>query len=205
MFLDGINNKPKYVDKNYNPYNISTEEFLKIYLKMLELQDPTEPLNVKDMIQQNYQLQQISFLTRLEQTMKTLTQNQVLNYITQASFLIGKKVVFKTDTITNTDKSYVLISPESYQGVQISIVDKDTGKTVKSYKTDLKEGLNELDVSDLPVGNYTVEVTYNGQLIDKVLLGEETVVNYISLAGNEPVLGTSSGEKPLKDVIYVST
>jgi flagellar hook assembly protein FlgD len=203
MLLDGINNKLRYVDKNYNPYNISTEKFLSIYLKMLELQDPTEPLNIKDMIQQNYQLQQISFLTRLEQTMKTLTQNQILNYITQSAFLIGKKAVFKTETITNPSQNYVLISPEDYTNVEVSIVDTDSGKVVKTFKTDLKEGLNDLDLSDLPLGNYTVQVSYNGQNLDKVILGEEATVNYVSLAGEQPVLGTSTGEKLLSDIVYI--
>jgi flagellar hook assembly protein FlgD len=205
MFLDGINSKPKYVDKNYDPYNISTEKFLKIYLKMLELQDPTEPLDVKDMIQQNYQLQQISFLTNLEQTMKSLAQNQMLNYITQSSFLIGKKAVFNVDTIEDVSQKYVLISPDNYNNVQISIIDTDSGKVVKSYQADLKEGINELDLSNLTAGNYRVQVSYNGQNLNDIILGVEAIVNYVSLAGNEPVLGTSAGEKPLKDVIYVST
>jgi len=205
MLLDGINSKPKYVDKDYNPYNISTEDFLKIYLKMLELQDPTEPLDVKDMIQENYQLQQISFLTNLEQTMKTLTQNQMLNYITQSAFLIGKNAVFKTDTIDDVTQQYVLIAPQNYSNVEVSILDSTTGKVVKSYTTNLKEGLNTLDLTNLPAGTYKVQVSYNGQNLNDVILGVESVVNYVSLVGNEPVLGTSAGEKPLKDVVYIST
>jgi len=205
MLLDGINSKPKYVDKDYNPYNISTEDFLKIYLKMLELQDPTEPLDVKDMIQENYQLQQISFLTNLEQTMKTLTQNQMLNYITQSAFLIGKNAVFKTDTIDDVTQQYVLIAPQNYSNVEVSILDSTTGKVVKSYTTNLKEGLNTLDLTNLPAGTYKVQVSYNGQNLNDVILGVESVVNYVSLVGNEPVLGTSAGEKPLRDVVYIST
>jgi len=205
MVLDGINSRPRYVDRDYNPYNISTEDFLKIYLKMLELQDPTEPLDVKDMIQENYQLQQISFLTNLEQTMKTLTQNQMLNYITQSAFLIGKNAVFKTDTIDDVTQQYVLIAPQNYSNVEVSILDSTTGKVVKSYTTNLKEGLNTLDLTNLPAGTYRVQVSYNGQNLNDVILGVESVVNYVSLVGNEPVLGTSAGEKPLRDVVYISS
>jgi len=205
MLLDGINSRPRYVDRDYNPYNISTGDFLKIYLKMLELQDPTEPLDVKDMIQENYQLQQISFLTNLERTMKTLAQNQTLNYITQASFLIGKNVVFKTDTINDVSQHYVLISSNEYQNVQVSIIDAESGRVVRSFTTNLRRGLSNLDLSNLPAGTYRVQVSYNGQNLNNVILGVESVVNYVSLVGNEPVLGTSAGEKPLRDVVYIST
>ena len=41
MVVDKVGSKIRYVDKNYDPYNLKTRDFLKIYLKMLELQDPT--------------------------------------------------------------------------------------------------------------------------------------------------------------------
>ena len=205
MQLNEIGTNIQYVDNDYNPYDISTEDFLKIYLKMLELQDPTEPLKIEDMINQNYQLQQISFLTRLEETMQSLAAAQRLNYVTQAGFLIGKNVVFQTDEITDTSLQYVLLSPENYGTVDVTITDKNTGKVVKTEQIDLVKGLNNLDVADLPAGDYTVAVYKDGNQLNDVILGISGTVEYISLINNEPMLGLPFGEKPLKDVVYIST
>ena len=205
MQLNEIGSRPTYVDKNYNPYDISREDFLKIYLKTLELQDPTEPLDTKAMIEQNYQLQQISFLTKLQETMQSLVQAQQLGNIAQAGFLIGKNVVIKTDAIRDPNANYVLLSPQDYSGVNISIVDSSSGRVVKSYTTDLRRGINPLDISDLPPGEYRVEVSsHQGEPVNGVVLGEEGTVQYISLLGNEPVLGLPFGERPLKDIVYIS-
>ncbi|HIC09624.1 MAG TPA: hypothetical protein EYO62_06205 [Aquificales bacterium] len=205
MQLNEIGTNIQYVDNDYNPYDISTEDFLKIYLKMLELQDPTEPLKIEDMINQNYQLQQISFLTRLEETMQSLAAAQRLNYVTQAGFLIGKNVVFQTDEITDTSLQYVLLSPENYGTVDVTITDKNTGKVVKTEQIDLVKGLNNLNVADLPAGDYTVAVYKDGNQLNDVILGISGTVEYISLINNEPMLGLPFGEKPLKDVVYIST
>lgn len=205
MQLNEIGTNIQYVDNDYNPYDISTEDFLKIYLKMLELQDPTEPLKIEDLINQNYQLQQISFLTRLEETMQSLAAAQRLNYVTQAGFLIGKNVVFQTDEITDTSLQYVLLSPENYGTVDVTITDKNTGKVVKTEQIDLVKGLNNLDVADLPAGDYTVAVYKDGNQLNDVILGISGTVEYISLINNEPMLGLPFGEKPLKDVVYIST
>ena len=205
MQLNEIGTNIQYVDNDYNPYDISTEDFLKIYLKMLELQDPTEPLKIEDLINQNYQLQQISFLTRLEETMQSLAAAQRLNYVTQAGFLIGKNVIFQTDEITDTSLQYVLLSPENYGTVDVTITDKNTGKVVKTEQIDLVKGLNNLDVADLPAGDYTVAVYKDGNQLNDVILGISGTVEYISLINNEPMLGLPFGEKPLKDVVYIST
>lgn len=205
MQLNEIGTNIQYVDNDYNPYDISTEDFLKIYLKMLELQDPTEPLKIEDMINQNYQLQQISFLTRLEETMQSLAAAQRLNYVTQAGFLIGKNVVFQTDEITDTSLQYVLLSPENYGTVDVTITDKNTGKVVKTEQIDLVKGLNNLNVADLPAGDYTVAVYKDGNQLNDVILGISGTVEYISLINDEPMLGLPFGEKPLKDVVYIST
>ena len=205
MTLEGINNRIRYVDRNYDPYNISTQDFLKIYLKMLELQDPTKPMDVKEMVQMNYQLQQVRFMTNLDGTLHSLLQNQQLGFITQASFLIGKNVVLRTEEITNPSAHYVLVSPQDYSQVTVSIINKNTGEVVHQYTTDLHSGINELNTSNLPAGEYLVSVSHNGQNLNNVLLGVRERVSYVSLVNNQPVLGTQNGEYPLSNVVYISS
>ena len=201
--INSVNNN-SVVSSDYDPYNISREGFLKIYLKMLELQDPTEPLNVKDMIEQNYQLQQIAFLTDLQKSMKTLIQSQQMGYITQVSSLIGKDIVVSTDRITDPSMPYVLLSSENLNGVTITIRNADNGQVVQQFQTDLREGINRLNLNGLTPGQYLVEVSKDGQPV-RVILGLQLRVNYISFAGNNPLLGTDHGEQPLENVVYISS
>jgi len=205
MTLEGINHHIRYVDRNYDPYNISTQDFLRIYLKMLELQDPTKPMDVKDMVQMNYQLQQIRFMTKLDKTLNKLVQNQQLDFISQASYLIGKDVVLKTGEITNPSAKYVLVSPQDYNQVTVSIINKNNGEVIHQYTTDLHSGINELNTSNLPAGEYLVSVSQNGQNLNNVLLGVKERVSYVSLINNQPVLGTNTGEYPLSNVVYISS
>ncbi len=206
MSVSGItHNDVKYVNQNYDPYNISATGFLNIYMKMLELQDPTEPLDINNMIQMNYQLQQISFLTNLETTMQSLLNAQQLGFITQAAFLIGKQVVMSADQINDVTVNYVLVSPSDYANVEVSIIDQNSGKVVKTYTTDLSEGINDLDLSDLSPGRYIVSVSSDGITLNDVLLGIRDTVSYVSLVGNQPVVGTASGERPLTDIVYISS
>ena len=201
--INSVNNN-RVVSSDYDPYNISREGFLKIYLKMLELQDPTEPLNVRDMIEQNYQLQQIAFLTDLQNSMKTLIQSQQLGYITQVSSLIGKNVVVSTDKITDPSMPYVLLSSQNLNGVTVTIRNADNGQVVRQFQINLQEGINRLNLSGLTPGQYSVEVSKDGQPV-RVVLGLQLRVNYISFAGNRPVLGTDHGEQPLENVVYISS
>jgi flagellar basal-body rod modification protein FlgD len=205
MAIDGINNSVQYVDDNYNPYNLSTEDFLKIYTTLLQNQDPTQPMDVNQMIQLNYELEQIQFMNQLEETLQTLINTQQLTFITQASNLIGKTVVFKENYITNPQAQYVLISDSNYSNVEIQIVNVDTGQVVKTINTDLQQGENDLDTSFLPAGTYAVNVYYNGQPLQNVQLGQKDTVLYVSLVNNRPVLGINFGEKSLNDILYISS
>jgi len=203
--VDRINPSVRYVDSNYDPYSLSQEDFLNIYLTMLKLQDPTEPMKIDDMIQQQYQLQQITFMNKLQSTLDTLVSNQQITFITQASSLIGKTVIFREDKITDTSRNYVLLSPQNYENVQIQIINMDTGEVAESYTTNLQQGINQLNLNDLSAGNYLVKVyDANGNEIRDITLGSEERVVYVSLVNNQPVLGTENGERPLSDVLYIS-
>jgi len=198
-------NRIRYVDRNYNPYDIRREDFLRIYLKMLELQDPTEPMDVKQMVEMNSQLQQIQFLNNLQSTLESLAASQQISFISQASALVNKEVVFSEEVINNPLKHYVLLSPEDYGEVEVQIVNTDTGEVVQTLNMNLHQGLNELDTSSLGSGNYIVKIYKNGRLLDDVLLGSRQTVRYVFLNGNNPMLGTNIEERELTDVLYIGS
>jgi flagellar hook assembly protein FlgD len=164
-------NKIRYVDKNYNPYDIKREDFLKIYMKMLELQDPTEPMDVKQMVEMNSQLQQIQFLNNLQQTLQSLAASQQISFISQASALVNKEVVFAENVIDNPLKQYVLLSPEDYGEVQVQLINADSGEVAQTLDLNLQQGLNKLNLQSLGSGNYIVKVYKNGRLLNDITLG----------------------------------
>jgi flagellar hook assembly protein FlgD len=198
-------NKIRYVDKNYNPYDIKREDFLKIYMKMLELQDPTEPMDVKQMVEMNSQLQQIQFLNNLQQTLQSLAASQQISFISQASALVNKEVVFAENVIDNPLKQYVLLSPEDYGEVQVQLVNADSGEVAQTLDLNLQQGLNKLNLQSLGSGNYIVKVYKNGRLLNDITLGSLQKVRYVFLNGNNPMLGTNIEERKLMDILYIGS
>lgn len=198
-------NKIRYVDKNYNPYDIKREDFLKIYMKMLELQDPTEPLDVKQMVEMNSQLQQIQFLNNLQQTLQSLAASQQISFISQASALVNKEVVFAENVIDNPLKQYVLLSPEDYGEVQVQLINADSGEVAQTLDLNLQQGLNKLNLQSLGSGNYIVKVYKNGRLLNDITLGSLQKVRYVFLNGNNPMLGTNIEERKLMDILYIGS
>jgi len=195
----------RYVDSNYDPYNINRQDFLKIYLKMLELQDPTEPMDVKQMVEMNSQLQQIQFLNNLQQTLQSLSASQQISFISQASTLVNKEVVFSEETINNPLKQYVLLSPENYGNVEVQIINNDTGEVVQTLNINLQQGLNRLNLQNLGSGNYIVKVYRDGRLLNDITLGSLQRVRYVFLNGDTPMLGTNIEERRLTDVLYIGS
>jgi flagellar hook assembly protein FlgD len=198
-------NKIRYVDKNYNPYDIKREDFLKIYMKMLELQDPTEPMDVKQMVEMNSQLQQIQFLNNLQQTLQSLAASQQISFISQASALVNKEVVFAENVIDNPLKQYVLLSPEDYGEVQVQLINADSGEVAQTLDLNLQQGLNKLNLQSLGSGNYIVKVYKNGRLLNDITLGSLQKVRYVFLNGNNPMLGTNIEERKLMDILYIGS
>jgi flagellar hook assembly protein FlgD len=198
-------NKIRYVDKNYNPYDIKREDFLKIYMKMLELQDPTEPMDVKQMVEMNSQLQQIQFLNNLQQTLQGLAASQQISFISQASALVNKEGVFAENVIDNPMKQYVLLSPEDYGEVQVQLINADSGEVAQTLDLNLQQGLNKLNLQSLGSGNYIVKVYKNGRLLNDITLGSLQKVRYVFLNGNNPMLGTNIEERKLMDILYIGS
>jgi len=68
---------------------INAEDFMKIMIKELQQQDPTEPVSSKDLLTQISQISNLQSATELSQTLKDLAASQKLG---SASSLLGKVV-----------------------------------------------------------------------------------------------------------------
>jgi flagellar basal-body rod modification protein FlgD len=72
-----------------NPYDLKTEDFIKMMITQLQNQDPTEPVKNEELLAQMSQISQLQSSSTLTTTLQGLT---LQNQIGSASSLIGKSV-----------------------------------------------------------------------------------------------------------------
>jgi flagellar basal-body rod modification protein FlgD len=71
--------------------NLSTNDFLNLFITQLKNQDPLNPTSSNDFLTQTAQFSQLQGITQLNQNMSNLLSFQ---QITQGADLIGKKVTY---------------------------------------------------------------------------------------------------------------
>ncbi|MDQ7082637.1 MAG: flagellar hook assembly protein FlgD [Aquificota bacterium] len=197
--------QPKVVGPDYVQSfdNLSAEDFMKIYLETLRLQDPFRQNDISKAIEDTVRLNQIKFFTDMKKFIDSLTA--WLNQMTflQAVNLIGKDFVFRTDTIdTVKGGEYYILSGERVGGVTIRVYDGD--EVIKEIRTDLKRGLNPVDLSDLPKGQFTVRV-FKGDLEITTGwdLGFKDTVKATGIVNGDLMLELLSGRQvPASQIIY---
>ena len=75
--------------KKSNPYDLKTEDFIKMMITQLQNQDPTEPVKNEELLAQMSQISQLQSSSTLTTTLQGLN---LQNQIGSASSLIGKSV-----------------------------------------------------------------------------------------------------------------
>ncbi len=188
--------EPKVVSGDYIQSfdNLTSNEFMQIYLETLRYQDPFKDNDLSKMLEDMVRLNQIRFFNDVQTFI-----NSISGWFNQMTFingvsLIGKSFVFSTDTIdTVKGGTYYLLSPEDMEGVKIEIYDGD--QKIKEIEMDLSRGLNKLDISDLPKGQYTIKVVKDGLEIDFVSLGYEDTITAVGIINGELIFDLESGRQ----------
>ncbi|SHK41325.1 flagellar hook assembly protein FlgD [Thermocrinis minervae] len=186
---------PKILPQDYTPGidNLSSDDFLKIYLETLKYQDPFQEQDFSKMLDDMVKLNQVKYMNYTENFFNKLTT--LLNQFTflQSLSLIGKSFIFSADSLNpTTGLDYYLVSPQAVSNARVDFVD-NAGNVVKSVQMNLDQGPNRLDISGLPYGDYAVKVYVNGQEVDSVKLGYLAKVVSLSLQNNSPILELSNG------------
>ncbi|MFN4319806.1 MAG: flagellar hook assembly protein FlgD [Aquificaceae bacterium] len=187
--------EPKVLPKNYTQGvdNLSSENFLKIYMETLKYQDPFQPQDPSKMLEDMTKLNQIRYMN----DMKTFIEGLKgwFNQITLLSSLnlIGKEFVFSTDRLdTMKGGQYYLISSEEIKGATLKIMDGD--EVIKEVNIDINRGLNPINLSDLPKGQLDVKLFRNGLPLEGVSLGYLGKVKSVNVLSNELLFELESGE-----------
>ncbi len=187
--------EPKVVPKNYTQGvdNLSSEDFLKIYMETLKYQDPFQPQDLSKMLEDMTRLNQIRYMNDMKGFVEDL--KGWFNQITLLSSLnlIGKEFVFSTDRVdTLKGGQYYLLSSEDIKGATLKFMDGDD--VIKEIELDISKGLNSLDLKDLPKGQFSVKLFKNGFPIDGVSLGIVGRVKSVNVSGGEMFFELESGE-----------
>jgi flagellar basal-body rod modification protein FlgD len=178
--------EPKVVSKDYTQGvdNLTSDDFLKIYMETLRYQDPFEQKDFSKMLEDMARLNEIKHFNDIRNFLEGLKGwfNQ-MTFLSSLS-LIGKDFVFSAQDIdTLKGGEYFLLSSEDLKGVSVKLMDGED--VVKEYKLDIKRGLNTLDLSDLPKGRFGIKIFKDGVELRDVALGYRSKVVSVSILKGE--------------------
>ena len=155
-------------DSTQRKNTLTQADFMKIFTKQLQYQNPLEPMDNFQMATQMSQFSQVDSLNTLVKSIKSLESYQASVNSLQTVGLIGKKVEAAGNTLSVdqgkvSEGYYQLEKPGK---VNIGLFDAN-GKLVRVLQAGMKDvskqgftwdGKNQQGVS-VPAGNYTFQVT----------------------------------------------
>jgi flagellar basal-body rod modification protein FlgD len=159
-------------DKIYNPNSqLDKDAFMKLFLKQLEMQDPTNPMDTDKMLEQTAYLSTMEMNTNMQKTIDTLSQTLTSSNKLSTVSAIGKMADTGNRYINITDddtkKDFELYFGDNIQSGSVQIKDKagniiktfdlnPHSKGVLSFEWDLKDSNGNRVKSD----SYEVTATY---------------------------------------------
>lgn len=201
----------EYGQKNQREVNkdLGKTEFLELLVAQLNNQNPLDPQDNGEFVAQLAQFSTLEGIEKLNDSMGDILTGVHSSQTLQASSLVGRKVIFASDTTlvdtAETFKGSVLI-PQSSSNVGVSIYD-DAGTLVARINMGAQKAGNQSFMWDgrnsdgelLPPGKYSfkAEGSFNGQTeglytmlpanVDSVTLSPQGGEMLLNLAGLGPV------------------
>lgn len=129
-YLDSRSVKERAVGRK----ELSKDDFMRIFLKQIKMQDPSKPFDSSAMLQQMAQLTSLSASEELDHAIKNLNVSIAKSQVVSTAQLIGRKVNVYSDRAPLVEKEGLggsVIVPKDATNVTITIKDKD-GKVVKT-------------------------------------------------------------------------
>ncbi len=186
--------EPKLLPPNYTPGvdSLTSEDFLKIYLETLRYQDPFQAQDLSKMLDDMVKLNQVRFFNDIRSFTEGLKALFNQSTLISSLSLVGKDVVFSTEGVdTVKGGQYYLLSSEDIPHATVKFFDGD--EVVKEVKVDLKKGLNELSLEDLPRGQFRVKVFKDGLEEPYVQVGMKDSIKAATILNGQLFLELSEG------------
>lgn len=196
--------EPKVVGADYvqSVDTLSAQDFMQIYLETLRYQDPFKQTDISKSIDDMVKLNQIRYFSEVTSFMDGLKSwmNQ-MTFINSLNF-IGREFVFKSDLLdTVKGGQYYILSSEELSDVKVQVLDGE--EVVKEMNMNLSRGLNPLDISDLPTGQFTVKLTKQDTEVVGWQLGFIDKVSAVGIMEGELMFDLESGrQSSASNIIY---
>jgi flagellar basal-body rod modification protein FlgD len=181
--------------------DISKQEFLTLFIKQLQAQDPLSPLSPDQLTAQLAQFSSLEQLTQMNTTLGTLASNTQKSDSTAMIGLIGKKVAFDGSdlSVKNGQSAPVDFTLSSSAAEVVAKVTASDGTVVRTVPLGAK-GAGEhsfaFDGRDdagalVPDGSYSVTITAAataGTTGAQIALNHEVTVDGVDLSSDPPAL-----------------
>jgi len=124
-------------DKVFNPNSqLDKNAFMKLFLKQLEMQDPTDPMDTDKMLEQTAYLSTMEMNTNMQKTINTLAKTLTATNELSTLSAIGKMADTGNRYINITDddtkKDFELYFGDDIQNGEVQIKDK-AGNIIKTF------------------------------------------------------------------------
>jgi len=192
--INGFEKTTNSTDLVYNPKSkLDKDAFLKLFIKELELQDPTDPMDTDKMLEQTSYLSTMEMNKNMQDTLNTLSQKLQIQSELNTISAIGKMADtgnrYLNVTDDDTSKTFELYFGDDISSGNVIIKDK-SGNIVKTFPLEAhKKGILSFDwdLTD-ENGNRVKSDTY------------EITAEYTDPDGNKHT--TSLGAYPIESVRF---
>ena len=195
---------------------LSQQDFLQLFIKQLQHQDPLNPMDSTQMLAQMTQINTVAALSTMTQSIQNMEAYQASASSLQAVGLIGKKVEVKGNSLSIDGQgivstgSYQLTSP-GHAYIQIFDANGNTVRVISDGVKDTSKQTFTWDGKDqqgnqLPAGNYIFSVLAmdgNNQPI-QVTTSRIATVTGISFKNGVTYLNLGSDQITVNDIIAIT-
>ncbi|WOT06231.1 flagellar hook assembly protein FlgD [Shewanella youngdeokensis] len=169
-FLDSLRLPTESIVPEANSQDLSQEDFFSLLSQQLSMQDPFEPVDNDQMIQQMASFSTVDGISSLNEEIVNLNALTTSSQALQASGLVGQKVLIPSDTgyLSGEEGAIKAIVSTSEQIDDLMVrVEDETGQLIKTFEVDGSAGGNVDVVWDgtgqngepVASGNYSLKVS----------------------------------------------
>ena len=157
---------------------LNNEDFLKLMIQELKLQDPTKPMDSKEMLSTQMQMSQMNTNQEMIKAMQSMQTAFTQSSLSNASGIIGKNIEDGNTTTAGVSKAYTVRSVENVDG------------TIQVKAQEILYLENRVLIPDTADSTKSQVVDYNavGEILDSK--GNKTVKKIVLTSPGAPVVGT---------------